>query len=165
MHPHQGDILRHRERIYELADQPLDAYFKLIGARPEFQCNADGASVYSATWSIEDGWLFLVDISGFWHDGSPLTIHDLFPFAGQKVFAAWWSGVLKGFRSDASLLTRANPSRSPDILINVEYGRVHASSMVHRSASVRREMPTGAPSRPNPVVTLERSGRGAMLNV
>lgn len=163
MQQHQGDFLRYRERVYELADQPLDAYFKLIGARPEFQTNADGNSVYSATWTIEDGWLFLTDIEGFWRDGNPLTVGDLFPFAGSKVFAAWWSGLLRGFRSDASLLTRASASRSPDILVHVECGRISASSMVHRSSRREGAMPTMI--RPNPVVVHERSGRGALMNV
>ena len=161
MHPHQGDVLKYRERSYEMADQPLEGYFRLINARPEFQRNADGQSGCAATWTIDDGWLFLVDIQGFWADGSPLAIADLFPFAGSRVFAAWWSGLLRGYRSDASLLTRASASRSPDILIQVDCGRIQSSSMVHRPSRREGAMPTMI--RSGISVPADRAGRQAGL--
>ena len=165
MHPHQGDILRYRERTYELADRPLEGYFRLINAQPEFQRNADGLSSCAATWTIDDGWLFLIDLQGFWADGSPLTVADLFPFAGSRVFAAWWSGLLRGYRSDASLLTRASASRSPDILIQVDCGRIQSSSMVHRASRREGAMPTMIRSTGGATAPERGHRQGALLQV
>ena len=165
MHPHHGDILRYRERTYELADQPLEGYFRLINARPEFQRNADGRSSCAATWTIDDGWLFLIDLQGFWSDGSPLAVADLFPFAGSRVFAAWWSGLLHGFRSDASLLTRASATRSPDILIQVDCGRIQSSSMVHRASRREGAMPTMVRAAANQQSAERGNRHGALLQV
>jgi hypothetical protein len=126
------DSLQYRDRKFELADHPLESYFELIGERPAFM---QGKPVVTS-WEIEDGWLYLTALSATLRDGTELNMGDLFPYAGEKVFAAWFSGTLKGFRDDAQskLISAGSDKRYPDLVLSVGVGRIRQSSMVHRSS-------------------------------
>jgi hypothetical protein len=128
-----SDSLHYRERQFELADHPLEAYFELIGERPSLM---NGKPV-SATWAIEDGWLYLTSLSATLRDGTVLNLGDLFPYAGEKVFAAWFTGTLKGFRDDvqSKLISADSDKRYPDLVLSVGVGRIRQSSMVHRGTT------------------------------
>lgn len=128
-----GDALWYRDRAYSLIDAPLEDYFAMHGQRPELSGMSPLSRGYSATWAIEDGWLYLTSLSACLADGSPLGLSELFPYGGAKVFAAWKSGSLRAYRSDASLLPSYSGQRSPDLVINLNCGRVLTSSMVHRA--------------------------------
>src|SRR5690606_9269970 len=84
-----GDTLTHRGREFALIDQPLEAYFELIGSRPDF--DSGNGRGYAAHWIIEDGWLYLDRLTGRWAKSAPLSMNHMFPFAGTKVYAAWLS--------------------------------------------------------------------------
>lgn len=161
-----GDTLIHNGREFELIDQPLEAYFDLIGQRPVFSQMHEGEVIargYRARWGIEDGWLFLLGIEGSWEDGRPLGLHQLFPFAGSKVFAAWFSGSLRGYRKDRPLPTLAEPAhaRYPDIVMTVENGRNRMASVVHRMPpSIEREATEPMPSADIVELALRSSGVG-----
>ncbi|HMN66018.1 MAG TPA: hypothetical protein PKB08_13515, partial [Burkholderiaceae bacterium] len=101
MSAHHGDTLAFRDKRFLLVEQPLEAYFGLIGQRPRLHGGGcpDGRG-YAASWEIDDGWLYLVGLAGQWADHSPVTLHNLFPFAGERVFATWFSGTVHGFRQD-----------------------------------------------------------------
>lgn len=133
-----GDTLSHRGREFALVDQPLEAYFELIGRRPAFDC-AEGRG-YAAHWVIEDGWLYLAALSGHWAGAQPLSLRHLFPFADSKVFAAWLTGNLRGYRSDRPLPATGSPSNMPypDIVLRIETGRLDAASIVHREFPAAR---------------------------
>jgi hypothetical protein len=125
------DTLHYRERQFEMADHPLEAYFELLGERPPLM---PGKAIY-ANWTIEDGWLYLAKLSATSRDGHLLSMGDLFPYAGEKVFAAWYTGTLKGFREDgcSKLFAADKAKRYPDIVLSVGVGRIRQSSMVHRT--------------------------------
>ncbi len=127
------DTLSYREREFDLLEQPLEAYFNLIGGRPRFVRGADGGRGYAASWLIEDGWLYLTGLAGLWNDETPLTLRQLFPVGGRKVFAAWFTGALCGYAAERGPLERG----APDVMINVASGRVDASSIVHRGERAR----------------------------
>lgn len=122
------DVLHHHGRRFALVDRPLDAYFDLIGERPRLsQPTASLDVAYRARWAIEDGWFYLIALEGRWHDGAPLRLHQLFPFAGPKVFAAWMSGTLHGFKIETtSLPDLESPTlrRYPDVVLTLHCGRV-----------------------------------------
>jgi hypothetical protein len=128
-----ADTLHYRERQFEMADHPLEAYFELLGERPPLM---PGKPVY-ASWTIEDGWLYLTKLSGTTLDGRSLSMGDLFPYAGEKVFAAWYTGTLKGFREEggSKLFAADKGKRYPDIVLSVGVGRIRQSSMVHRTST------------------------------
>lgn len=132
-----GDTLLYRERTFELVDQPLEQYFELIGSRPELEPGENGAREYAARWTIEDGWLFLVTMTARWSADKALSVQDLFPFAGSKVFAAWYNGPVRAYRRDKALPDFSAPEkvRYPDVTLQIQNGRVANSVLLHRPAA------------------------------
>lgn len=145
-----GDTLTHGGREFALIDQPLEAYFELIGSRPDF--DAGNGRGYAAHWIIEDGWLYLATLTGRWARSEPLSLRHMFPFVGSKVFAAWLTGSLRGYRTDRPLPTGASPvqMRYPDIVLRIENGRLDSASVVHRAAPPVRRRATAAPAMMSP---------------
>ena len=137
MSAHHGDTLAFRDKRFLLVEQPLEAYFGLIGQRPRLHgAGCPKGRGYAASWEIDDGWLYLVGLAGQWADHSPVTLHNLFPFAGERVFATWFSGTVHGFRQDdgGEGCHGAAPRRYPDLVLTIAQGRVSSSSVVHRGA-------------------------------
>jgi len=145
-----GDTLTHGGREFELIDQPLEAYFELIGSRPDF--DASNGRGYAAHWTIEDGWLYLARLTGRWARSEPLSMHHMFPFVGTKVFAAWLSGSLRGYRTDRPLPAAVLPAqmRYPDIVLRIENGRLDSASIVHRAAGLARRDDVPVPAMMSP---------------
>jgi hypothetical protein len=123
--PKSHDLLSHRGREFQLLDQPLERYFGMIGQRP---CEGE----YTAQWEIEDGWLYLSGLGCVQKHDHPMSMESLFPFAGRRVFAAWFSGQVRGFRTDRGTgSTWGQPNRYPDLVLNMNCGRVETISLVH----------------------------------
>lgn len=129
-----GDTLEHRERRFELIDQPLELYFELIKSRPTFEPTIASARGYAAHWVIEEGWLFLAGMTARWSEDRALQMNDLFPFAGSKVFAAWYSGQIRGYRAEKGLPDMSEPQRVryPDLMLQVECGRMANTMIIDR---------------------------------
>jgi hypothetical protein len=135
--PKSTDLLSHRTREFRLLDQPLERYFSMIGQRP---CEGD----YTARWEIEDGWLYLTDLGCVESHDKPMSMESLFPFAGRRVFAAWFSGQVRGFRTDRSdFQASAQVNRYPDLVLNLNCGRVETISLVHSSDRQKLLSPSG----------------------
>ncbi len=145
-----GDTLTHRGREFALIDQPLEAYFELIGSRPDF--DSGNGRGYAAHWTIEDGWLYLSTLTGRWAESEPLSMRHMFPFAGSKVYAAWLSGTLRGYRADRPLPTEHSPvhMRYPDIVLRIDNGRLDTASIVHRGAAPARQAAMRLPQMMSP---------------
>lgn len=148
----RADTLAYREREFELLEQPLEVYFNLIGGRPGFLRGSEGARAYAANWLIEDGWLYLTGLAGLWNDAAPLSLRQLFPVGGRKVFAAWFTGALRGHGAGAS--PAAARAGAPEVVLNVASGRVDASSIVHRTPAPVVAAPLPEPRRPLPLASL-----------
>ncbi|MGB7184067.1 MAG: hypothetical protein WA888_06840 [Burkholderiaceae bacterium] len=121
-----GDTLLLRNKTFEMVDQPLEVYFELIGSRPAFEPVSTEGRGYSARWLIEDGWLYLASMDARWSDEEALQLNHLFPFAGNKVFAAWFSGPVRAYRRDRPLpdLSAPDKLRYPDVTLQIENGRI-----------------------------------------
>jgi hypothetical protein len=50
---------------------------------------------YVGTWKIINSRLYLIDISANSEDGKELSVEDLFPGYGERVFAHWFSGEVR----------------------------------------------------------------------
>lgn len=124
-----GDTLLHRDRTFEMIDQPLERYFELIGTRPDFEPISTAGRGYAARWLIEDGWLFLADMAARWTDDEELQLKHLFPFAGSKVFASWYTGQVRAYRRDRPLPDLSAPGQLqyPDLTLQIDHGRVSNS--------------------------------------
>jgi hypothetical protein len=133
--PKSQDLLHHRGRVFQLLDQPLERYFKMIGQRP---CEGE----YTANWEIEDGWLYLTNLGCAKPHDQPMSMESLFPFAGRRVFAAWHSGPVRGFRTDRgdrlSALAAKENNHYPDLVLNLNCGRVETISVVHSTDRTQR---------------------------
>lgn len=136
-----GDTLMQRDRLFEVVDQPLEQYFDLIGTRPAFEPTSTEGRGYAATWVIEDGWLFLSGLAARWSDDQALTMQHLFPFAGRKVFAAWYNGPVRAYRRDRPLPDLSDPERVryPDLMLSIEHGRIANSVLIDRSSMILPE--------------------------
>lgn len=132
MHSQHADRLIFRDRSYDLIDQPLEAYFDLIGSRPPFLRPQPTSRGYIADWEIVDGWLYLNSINALWEDATPVTLKQLFPLTGQRVFAAWLSSTLRCYHSESSPMALSNVVRAPDLAVRVNCGRIDAGSAMPR---------------------------------
>lgn len=126
------DRLLFRERNYDLLDQPLEAYFDLIDSRPPFLRPNPSSRGYMAEWEVVDGWLYLTSITALWEDATPASIKQLFPLAGDRVFAAWLSGPLRAYDSETSPMALSNVVRAPDLVLRVNCGRIEAGGATVR---------------------------------
>lgn len=127
-----ADRLIYRERSYDLMDQPLEAYFDLIDSRPPFLRTNPSSRGYFAEWAIVDGWLYLTTIKALWEDATPVTIKQLFPLTGERVFAAWLTGPLRCYHIESSPIALNNVVRAPDLSLRVNCGRVDSGGAVPR---------------------------------
>ncbi|HMN80035.1 MAG TPA: hypothetical protein PKA20_08905 [Burkholderiaceae bacterium] len=145
--PSTTDTLWYRDRAFELLEHPLESCFAIDGAvRPPFERLSHHSRGYVANWEVQDGWLFLTGLSACWDNGEPATLQQVFPNVGDKVFAAWYSGAIRGYRSDISPLSPRGAVRAPDLVINVHCGRINTASIVHHTRAVQRIADAAVPA-------------------
>jgi hypothetical protein len=123
-----NDILIYRDRQFQLASFPLEAYLSERCMAPDLFGRCAAWRGYVATWTVDDGWLFLSSLAGSWADGASLQLQDLFPVTGARTFAAWHSGELRAWRAEGRLFGRG----APDLILQTHCGRLKTSSMIHR---------------------------------
>lgn len=82
--------------MLDLCTEPLGHYFYFAGARPDFAAGYTSCwRCYVGTWEIRDGRLYLIGISAKYYDGSPVKLEDIFPGYPDRVFAHWFTGILR----------------------------------------------------------------------
>lgn len=75
---------------------PLDDYFSAGGRRPPLRITITALwRGYVGSWEIVDDRLHLVQLQGELENGSELSLATVFPAAGDKVFADWYSGQIR----------------------------------------------------------------------
>ena len=81
---------------YQLRQYPLEDYLALLPARPNLPKRPWNTNGYMATWSVEGGNLYLVELS------APVEglVTQLFPHAQGPVRADWSNGILAGCRGN-----------------------------------------------------------------
>jgi len=88
------EILSYKKKRLKLHTTPLAAYFYQQGYAPEFNpVNTACRRNYIATWKIDNGDLYLVDIDATL-DKKPFTVKNLFPHSKYPVKATWYTGTL-----------------------------------------------------------------------
>lgn len=91
-----GEALRYQGKDYNMGTEPLEMYFELTGARPDFQPAHTGLwRCYIGGWEIIDDRLYLVEIAASLKEGSEVTLETIFPGFPDRVFAHWFSGVIR----------------------------------------------------------------------
>jgi hypothetical protein len=80
---------------HALFTEPLEAYFKELGSRPDFQAPHTACwRGYVGQWELNDNKLYLRRLSGGLTDGKTVTLKSIFPKGPYPVFARWFTGVL-----------------------------------------------------------------------
>lgn len=79
-----------------LCTEPLEPFFELSGLQPEFEamCSALWRG-YVGTWELFNERLYLVGLNGKLKSGQVANVATIFPGFPDRVFAHWYSGVLR----------------------------------------------------------------------
>jgi hypothetical protein len=84
------------ERKHNMCSEPLEVLFTLLRKRPEFGLASTACwRGYYGRWEVIDDRLYLVDIRGNLGDGQPVTLETLFPGFPRRVFAHWYTGIVR----------------------------------------------------------------------
>ena len=145
------DVLLYKGKKYALYANPLESFYKNQDDRPKFFVGPNTMSSgnwrgYIATWSIEDGSLYLVGIDS-WICGSMVsrncrkaTLKNLFgrKFRAGKVKADWFTGELRV--PDGKMLQYVHMGYGSvyerEIILQVESGRVVGESVIDNTKRV-----------------------------
>lgn len=91
-----AEILQYEGQEVPLLATPLSDYFEMGGACPPLQRTSTALSRrYQGTWEIVDGRLYLVGLDAILEDGTRATLGSVFPDYPERVFAHWYTGVLR----------------------------------------------------------------------
>lgn len=88
--------LRYKGEVLSLCSTPLGPY--RATTQHTLQLVSPHTALwrgYVGTWSIEEGRLYLVDITGYAPGNGHVGLRDFFPHATDGVFAHWFSGDLR----------------------------------------------------------------------
>ncbi len=87
-------LLHGRKR--SLCTEPLESFFDMSGLQPEFEATSTSLwRGYVGTWEVLNQRLYLVDLNGTLKNGQIANIATIFPEFPNRVFAHWYSGVLR----------------------------------------------------------------------
>jgi len=75
---------------------PLCDYFAMGGFNPRFKLNSTALwRGYVGSWEIVDDRLYLIGLNGTLEDGSKASLATIFPEFPERVFAHWYSGMIR----------------------------------------------------------------------
>lgn len=91
------DRLRFQGRRYAIFSEPLYQWLskrqnRNVGFK---RGNTACRRGYVADWEVADDRLYLINIHGGTSKGRAVTVSDLFPDSPEKVFAKWYSGIVR----------------------------------------------------------------------
>lgn len=90
------ESLRYKGEDLSMCEEPLASYFFCAGSAPRFAPVSTALwRRYVGSWEIVDDRLYLVGIDAALQDGSKATLATIFPDAGDRVFADWFSGTVR----------------------------------------------------------------------
>lgn len=138
------DVLHFEGRERPLRSLPLDSLWSETHPRPRFVFRSTGCyRGYVARWIIEDNKLYLTGVDGLVSVDQeaevPATVGLLFPGAGDRVHAAWFTGELSAPEGNCiRRFERLVFERELRILI--DRGVVIGSEVVDTGEAFRREV-------------------------
>lgn len=147
------EMLLYQGKCWKMYSTPLEAYFETIMPRPDgLHCHTALERGYVGTWEIVDGKLYLIGLDGYFFgrtnslgQGEALTVEGVFPGAGGRVFADWFSGFLRLPRGRVLAKTMIGfPLHEEELRVCMEHG-------VDQGCEVIRNLPpasTAANSAP-----------------
>jgi hypothetical protein len=90
------EIIFHNNKKMAMCSCPLQVFFNLSKFSKKIKSPHTALwRGYVGTWEIVNGRLYLIDLSGEFVDGSLVNLEAIFPGYPERVFAHWYSGVLR----------------------------------------------------------------------
>ncbi len=81
---------------HAMCTNPLGDYCALGGELPRFASNCTALwRGYVGTWEIINDRLYLIELHGELESGQDADLETVFPGYGERVFAHWYSGVIR----------------------------------------------------------------------
>lgn len=91
-----SESLTYKGETVSMCTEPLGAFFNMGGANPGFVSNNSALwRGYIGKWEVLDDRLYLIDLRGMLDDGSQANIETVFPGFPDRVFAHWYSGIIR----------------------------------------------------------------------
>lgn len=83
-------------KLLSMCSCPLYVFFKLSNFSKKIRSPHTALwRGYVGTWEIVDNRLYLIELCGDFVDGSQVSLEAIFPGYPDRVFAHWYSGVLR----------------------------------------------------------------------
>ena len=140
------DVLHFEGRELPLLSLPLDSLWSETRPCPRFVWSSTGCyRGYVATWTIDDSRLYLTGVDGLVSvdQGGPLpaSVALLFPEAGDRAYAEWFTGKLRV--PEGNLVHRSDIAEGcvfeRELHIVIDRGVVIGSEAVETGEAFRRE--------------------------
>ena len=133
-----------RER--SMCSEPLGDYFAFGGENPDFQSNCTALwRGYVGTWEIKNDRLYITALNGLLKGGAQANLETVFPGYPDRVFAHWYSGVLR--IPEGQMLDYVHmgygSTYERDVIVVIDKGMVTGSSIRHNGTAVSEEGPEG----------------------
>lgn len=140
------DKLVYNGKTYSIFSNPLESYFEKEKSRPDhlfgFSCTAVWRG-YVATWSIDDGYLYLIKLVEGTCGSKPneIPLSKIFPGKETKIKAEWFTGRLK--IPQGKMLSYVHMGYGSvyekELILNIEKGKLISEEVIDNTA---RKLPS-----------------------
>ena len=131
-----SEILHYQGRKQRMCTEPLGDYFELAGIEPRFEVSCTALwRGYVGEWSVIEGRLYLIGISGTLEGDTPATLETFFPGFPDRVFAHWYSGRVRLPMGQQLEYVHGGYASTyeQDLLIDFDQGVVSQTTLRHNS--------------------------------
>ena len=141
-----GEQIKYQGVQLTMCTTPLSDYFRFGGDRPDFQAECTALwRGYVGRWEIVDNRLYLVGLYGILKDDSEASLETVFPDHPDRVFAHWYSGILRIPQGKLLNYEHAGfaSTYEKDLLLSVKKGVITSENTRHNGTSENSDLPEG----------------------
>ena len=131
-----SEILHYQGRKQRMCTEPLGDYFELAGIEPRFEVSCTALwRGYVGEWSVIEGRLYLIGITGTLEGDTPASLETFFPGFPDRVFAHWYSGQVRLPMGQQLEYVHGGygSTYEQDLLIDFDQGVVSQTTLRHNS--------------------------------
>ena len=131
-----SEILHYQGRKQRMCTEPLGDYFELAGIEPRFEVSCTALwRGYVGEWSVIEGRLYLIGITGTLEGDKPATLETFFSGFPDRVFAHWYSGQVRLPMGQQLEYVHGGygSTYEQDLLIDFDQGVVSQTTLRHNS--------------------------------
>lgn len=135
-----SEILHYQGRKQRMCTEPLGDYFALAGIEPRFEVNCTALwRGYVGEWSVIEGRLYLIGITGTLAGDKPASLETFFPGFPDRVFAHWYSGQVRLPMGQQLEYVHGGygSTYEQDLLIDFDQGVVSQTTLRHNSLAAQ----------------------------